>query len=246
MDPREYELMYAVEDRHWWYRGMAAITCAFLDRWYKKNGPIRILDAGCGTGAAMTTYLARYGTVWGMDLAVEALRFCRRRGAARLARATVTRLPYQGGTFNLVTSFDVLYEQAVPSDMDALREFHRVLARGGRLLLRLPAFAWMRRAHDQVVHTRHRYTRGEVEFLLRESGFRIEHVTYANAALLPAAMLKVFGERLFPPARAQSDLALRVGAFNGLLARVLAAEAPWMTRFGMPFGLSIFGAGIKL
>jgi SAM-dependent methyltransferase len=246
MDPREYALMYAVEDRHWWYRGMAAITSTFLEQWYPTDGHLRILDAGCGTGSAMTSTLARYGTVWGMDIAAEALRYCRRRGAARLARATVTRLPYQGGTFNLVTSFDVLYEQAVPSDMDALREFHRVLMRGGRLLLRLPAYAWMRRAHDSVVHTRHRYTRAEVETLLRESGFRVEHTSYANAALLPVAILKKIGERLFPPARAQSDLALRVGAFNGLLARVLAAEAPWVTRFGMPFGLSIFGAGIKL
>ncbi len=245
MDPREYELMFAVEDGHWWYRGMAAITCAFLDRWYKQEGALRILDAGCGTGAAMTTYLARYGTVWGMDLAAEALRFCRRRGAARLARATVTRLPCRGGVFDLVTSFDVLYERGVSSDMDALREFYRVLTPGGRLLLRLPALEWMRRAHDEVVHTRHRYTRGEAAALLRESGFRIEHVSYANAVLLPAAILKVIGERLFPPARAQSDLALRAGPFNGVLARILAGEAPWVTGAGLPFGLSVIGAGIK-
>ncbi|MBN2083876.1 MAG: methyltransferase domain-containing protein [Anaerolineales bacterium] len=245
MDPREYALMYAVEDRHWWYRGMAAITCAFLDRWYENREPIRILDAGCGTGAAMTTYLARYGTVWGMDIAAEALRFCRQRGAARLARASVASLPYAEDTFDLATSFDVLYEQAVPSDLESLRELRRVLARGGRLLLRLPAYAWMRRSHDAVVHTRRRYTRPEVENLLRESGFRIEHVSYANAALLPAAMLKKIGERLFPPARAQSDLALRAGIFNGLLARILAGEAARVTRSGLPFGLSIFAAGIK-
>ncbi len=245
MDPREYELMYSVENGHWWYRGMAAITCAFLDSWYKREGALRILDAGCGTGAAMTTYLARYGTVWGMDLAAEALRFSRRRGAARLARASVARLPCPGGAFDLVTSFDVLYEQAVPSDMAALREFHRVLARGGRLLLRLPALEWMRRAHDEVVHTRHRYTRGEAAALLRESGFRIERVSYANTFLLPAAMLKVFGERLRPPARARSDLALKPGAFNGVLERILAGEAPWVTRIGLPIGLSVFAAGIK-
>jgi SAM-dependent methyltransferase len=245
MDPSEYALMYAVEDSHWWYRGMAAITCAFLNRWYPKKEPVRILDAGCGTGAAMTTYLARYGTVWGMDVAAEALRFCRRRGAARLARATVARLPFAEGAFDLATSFDVLYEQAVPSDFESLRELRRVLARGGRVLLRLPAYAWMRRSHDALVHTRHRYTLREVETLLRESGFRIEHVSYANTTLLPAAMLKKIGERLFPPAVPHSDLAISAGRLNGILARVLAGEAPWVTRLRLPFGLSVIGAGIK-
>ena len=46
----EYELMYQLEDRLWWYRGMRAITTAMLDRYYPRPGRLRILDAGCGTG----------------------------------------------------------------------------------------------------------------------------------------------------------------------------------------------------
>lgn len=245
MDPREYELMFRVEDTHWWYRGMAAITCAFLDRWYGRKGPVRILDAGCGTGAAMAGHLARYGPVWGMDNAAQALQFCRRRGTRRLARATVARLPYADETFGLTTSFDVLYERTVPSDLAALRELNRVLIHGGRLLLRLPAYEWMRRSHDEVVHTCHRYTRGEVTALLRGSGFQIEQVSYANAVLLPAAIMKKIIERLFPPARPQSDLELQPGIFNGVLTSLLAGEAPWVTGAGLPFGLSVFAAGIK-
>ena len=245
MDPLEYGLMYRVEDTHWWFRGMASITCALLDCFHRRDGSLRILDAGCGTGAAMTTYLARYGRVWGCDLIADALRFCRRRGAVRLARASVTRLPYPDESFHLATSFDVLCEKAVPSDLEAVREFRRVLVAGGRLMLRLPAYSWMRRSHDEVVRTKHRYTRREVETLLRESGFRIEHVSYANLILLPAVILKKAGERLFPPARPRSDLTLNAGIFNGMLARVLSWEAPWVVRPGLPFGLSIIAVGRK-
>jgi len=244
MDPSEYGLMYSVEDTHWWYRGMASITCALLDRFPARNGSLRILDAGCGTGAAMTTYLARYGRVWGFDLSAEALRFCRRRGAPRLARASAAHLPYADASFDLAVSFDVLYEAAVPSDLGAVREIRRVLSAGGRLLLRLPAYAWMRRSHDVVVRSARRYTRGEVETLLRQGGFRVERVSYANAVLLPAAMLKKLGERLFPPARPRSDLELRTGPLNGLLYAILAGEAPWIARFGLPCGLSVIGLGV--
>jgi SAM-dependent methyltransferase len=243
MDSSEYPLMYSVEDAHWWYRGMASITCALLDTAFRRGGSLRILDAGCGTGAAMTSYLARYGRTWGIDVSAEALRFCRRRGALRLAQASAERLPFRPARFDLAVSFDVLYGAAVPSDLDAVREIRRVLAPGGRLLLRLPAYAWMRRSHDVVVRGARRYSRRQVETLLRDGGFRVERVTYANAVLLPAAILKKLGERLFPPDRPRSDLALDAGPFNGFLRRILAAEAPWIARFGLPFGLSVIGLG---
>jgi SAM-dependent methyltransferase len=245
MDVSEYRLMYGLEDTHWWYQGMAAITCALLDRRYRTDGLLRILDAGCGTGAAMTSYLARYGRVWGADNAPEALRFCRRRGAAALTCASVTNLPYANGSFDLATSFDVLYEQTVSSDLDALQEIRRVLVAGGRLLLRLPAYAWMRRNHDTVVRTRQRYTRREVESLLGKSGFRIERISYANAILFPAAVLKKISERLLASSPPQSDLSIRAGVFNGILRRLLSSEAPWIVRAGLPFGLSVIGLGVK-
>src|SRR5690348_16503149 len=102
--------MYQVEKHSWWYRGMVSITGSLLNRWYVPNESLSILDAGCGTGAAMTTYLAEYGTVTGFDISEMALTFCRLRKAKRLARASVPHLPFASNSFDLVTSFDVLYE----------------------------------------------------------------------------------------------------------------------------------------
>jgi SAM-dependent methyltransferase len=245
MDSEEYARMYRAEDRHWWYRGMASITRAVLDRHYARDGALRILDAGCGTGAAAVSYLAEYGRVWGMDIHAEALRWCRQRGAGRWTRASVLQLPCPNGFFHLVTCFDVLYERSVPSETDALREFRRVLAPGGRLLLRLPAYEWMRRSHDRVVHTRRRYTRREVGSLLRQSGFLIERLSCANMILLPAAALKKTVEWFFPPHLPESDLALNPGTFNGLLCNLLSLEAPWVARAGLPAGLSVIAVGRK-
>jgi SAM-dependent methyltransferase len=245
MDTQEYERMYHAEDGHWWYRGMASITRALMDRRYARDGSLRILDAGCGTGAAASSYLAEYGRVWGMDISAEALRWCRRRGAGRWTRASVLQLPCPDGFFHLVTCFDVLYERGVSSEIDALREFRRVLAAGGRVLLRLPAYEWMRRSHDEVVHTRRRYTRREVGRFLWQSGFIIERLSHANMLLLPAAALKKIAGRMFPPPRPESDLALNPGAFNGLLCALLSLEAPWVARTGLPLGLSVIAVGRK-
>jgi SAM-dependent methyltransferase len=90
LDRKEFEIMYAVEGQHWWYAGMETITRAILKRWYRPGTNLSILDAGWGTGMAMTTYLAEYGLVTGCDISVTALDFCWLRKAKKLARASVS------------------------------------------------------------------------------------------------------------------------------------------------------------
>ena len=211
MEPEEYAIMYRVERGHWWYRGMEAITRALLNRWCQPSQGLAILDAGCGTGAAMTTYLAEYGEVTGFDLSLLALEFCRLRSASRLVRASNVALPFSSNSFDLVTSFDVLYESSVPSDSLAVRESSRVLCPGGRLLLRLPAYNWLRGRHDEAVHTARRYSASEVAALLHANGFVIEQLSHVNMFLFPLALLKRAAERIFPEGEiAGSDLTLDV------------------------------------
>ena len=236
--------MYQVEDRHWWYRGMETITRAMLNRWVQTPTP-RILDAGCGTGAAMTTYLANYGNVTGVDLYPQALEFCRRRNAPRLARASVLNLPFASASFELVTSFDVLYERAVANEETALNEFFRVLTSNGYILLRLPAYDWLRGKHDEQVHTNRRYTKKLVNELLEQSGFAVEHISYANTILFPLAVLKRWSEKILPNQGSQSDLELNTGRFNTILKNILASEAPLVAQTSLPYGLSVFVVGRK-
>jgi SAM-dependent methyltransferase len=245
LDPREYEIMFHAEEHHWWYRGMEAITRALLDRWVPAGMPLRILDAGCGTGGAMSGFLARYGEVTGVDIFPAALTYCHRRNAERIACASVLELPLDSDSFDLVTSFDVLYERAVADEGRALGEFFRVLLPGGRLLLRLPAYNWLRGQHDRQVHTNRRYTREMVKELLEKSNFAIEHITYANTILFPLALIKRLGERIFPPRQARSDLTLNTTAYNRAFTRILASEAFLASRVGLPFGLSVFAIARK-
>lgn len=243
MDPREYDLMYRVEDEHWWYRGMEAITRKLLGRWFRDSVPLKILDAGCGTGAAMSNFLTDYGLVTGVDIEPLALAYCQKRDLTRLTCASVLDLPFASATFDLVASFDVLYERAVADDLAALREFARILAPGGRVLLRLPAYDWLRGTHDKVVHTRKRYTIKEVAYLLVQSGFTLEHISFANMFLFPLAVIKRLSERLIPPSEEHSDLTLNAGPFNRVLQKILASEAPLVAGSGLPFGLSVVAVG---
>jgi SAM-dependent methyltransferase len=240
MEAYEYEVMAAVEAAHWWYRGMRALSAAWLDQLYEERSDLRILDAGCGTGGN-GAFLERYGCVTGLDISPLALTLGQRRLPGRLARASVAALPFPRATFDLVTSFDVLYHRAVIDERAALQETRRVLRPGGRLLIRLPAYRWLSSEHDRSVHGRHRYTAGETRGLLERAGFVVERLSYINSLLLPIPLLQRLAERLSPHQPPQrSQLELPSPLINAALGSVFSAEALWLRQGGrFPAGLSV-------
>jgi len=233
----EYETMFRVEDGLWWYVGMRAILRAVIERHYPRGNQLRILDAGCGTGATLTC-LADYGAATGIDLAPFALLLSRRRGHARLSAASVKAMPFATASFDLVISLDVL--QMLPAEVErsALAEMARLLASGGRLILRAAAYDWLRGAHDRHWEVRHRYLPGELRAKLERAGLAVEHWSFANTWLFPVAAIKRLSEPLFPP-QAHSDLAFNLGPLNAVLAAILSSEAPAIARGRLPFGLSL-------
>jgi SAM-dependent methyltransferase len=240
MERAEYLVMAEVEGYHWWYGGMRAITASMLDSAYAGRRDLQILDAGCGSGGNLR-FLRRYGSVIGIDLAAEALALGHSNLPGDLAQASVLAIPFVDASFTLVTSFEVLYNRAVPDEQAALREAWRVLRPGGRLLLRLPAYQFLLRRHDREVHTRRRYTAGHVRALLRSSGFAIERCSYINTVLFPMAVAQQLAERALPRyAPHGSNLVPPTAALNEALRWPLAAEAAWIARGrSFPFGLSI-------
>jgi SAM-dependent methyltransferase len=190
-------------------------------------------------------YLSPFGVVTGCDLAALALQFCRKRSLERLSQATVASLPFREQEFDLVTSLDVLYHQAVLDRDRAMLEFNRVLRPGGRLFLRLPAYDWLRRSHDRAVHTAHRFTAGEVRKALRAAGFDVEKLSYANTLLFPLALVERLLETTLSLEPERSDLQSSPTWGHRFLAKMLYAEAGWLRAHSLPWGLSVLAVGRK-
>jgi ubiquinone/menaquinone biosynthesis C-methylase UbiE len=98
---------------------------------------LRVLDAGCGSGAHAAELIERGATVTGADLSGDLLTVARERlgPAVPLHRADLSQpLPFPDDAFDLVLSSLVLHY--LPEWEPTLREFHRVLrpARPGRVV----------------------------------------------------------------------------------------------------------------
>ena len=241
MNPEEYARMFAAEDRQWWYAGMRAISFALLDAGPPPGGAPRMLDCGCGTGA-IVAHLAARGRAVGVDLSAEAVRLAHTRGAA-VARAELSALPFADGTFDAVTSFDVIYHRWVTDDAAAVREMVRVLRPGGLLLLRVPALKLLWGAHDEAVHSRHRYTRTEVRALLARAGLEVLRATYANTLLFPLLFARRTLDRV--TGRHGSDVAFLPAPLERAFGAALRLEARLVRHVSLPVGASVFALARK-
>ncbi len=97
---------------------------------------LRVLDAGCGAGAHSAALLDRGALVTGLDKSPGLLAVARDRLGADvpLHQADLAGpLPFVDGAFDLILASLVLHY--LPDWQPTLREFHRVLAPGGRLVI---------------------------------------------------------------------------------------------------------------
>jgi SAM-dependent methyltransferase len=234
MRAEDYEQLYRLEESLWWFVGMCEVTSSLLDPFCPSDRDRLILDAGCGTGG-MLSRLARYAgsrQVIGMDFAPAALEFCRSRRHPSLAQASVTDLPFADAAFDLVTSFDVLVQlPGEQADERAMREMYRVLRPGGLAFVRVAAYEWMRSDHDEALGTQRRYRLGALVEKMEGAGFEVLRATYANALLLPVAMLRRLVLKRLGLAARGSDvrpLPASLGWLNQALAGALRLEARYL------------------
>jgi SAM-dependent methyltransferase len=234
---RLLEATARAERDHFWFRGFRG----FVEPLVAAAAPGRdaaILDCGCGTGHNLQL-LRRYGHSIGIDLTWAGLQFARARGERRIARASATGLPFPNDTFDLVTSFDVIYALEAADERQALREMHRVLRPGGHLVINVAAMELLRGNHSVLSAEVRRYSRAALRERLETAGFEIRRMTYTNATILPVVAAVRWMQRLSGHEESNQEISIPPAPINALLSMALAVESAAVRVVNMPFGSSL-------
>lgn len=247
MEPLAYETMHALQEKHWWWRGMRRLYQGTLHH-FQPTAKGSVLDVGCGFGAnlpVLKEQVAKGDLLVGVDASHEALSAIPRRAGLMLVQAHADALPFRRDSFDTVALLAVI--EHVDRDDRVLQESRRVTRQGGLQILLTSAFMLLWSHHDTANEHRRRYLTSQVDKLQRAAGWRVLRTGYVNAAVFPiVALVRLLQRRSRPPENAAYDMGPNPYPFNRVLEGLLHLEG-LLLRYGMimPFGVDLFSVAVR-
>ena len=235
MELDAYRSMAATEDEHWWFRGRRTIGEAVI-RGLDLPPGAKILEIGAGTGGNIAM-LEKFGEVDAVEMSDLARQIAwEKTGRNFLYGYLPDNIPVSPGSVDLICLFDVL--EHVDEDEASLAAMRRLLKPNGRIVLTVPAHQWLWSTHDVDLHHMRRYSRELLKARIEQAGYRIEKLTYTNAALFPLAALARLADRLRGSGTA-SGLARPPAPVNAAMRALFSAESLIVPNASLPFGVSL-------
>jgi ubiquinone/menaquinone biosynthesis C-methylase UbiE len=232
------------ERDHFWFRGFRRFVSPLLAEAVRDRPDPAILDCGCGTGYNLGL-LRQSGRAAGIDITWTGLAFARARGDRAVAQASAAVLPFGDESFDVVTSFDVIYGLQDDDERAALREMFRVLRPGGHLVLNVAAMNMLTGNHSVLGGEVRRYSRAVLAERLTGAGFAVRRLTYTNAAIFPIVAAVRLLQRVSGHQESEHEISIPPAPLNAALSAVLAVEAAALRVMNMPFGSSLLALARK-
>jgi SAM-dependent methyltransferase len=247
MNPIEYEIMAAQEERHWWYRGLRGAIESCIRRFGLERSR-SVLDAGCGTGGNLRLVcgLLEPSYLGGFDFSEAAVEVARRGlPHADLYQSDICAPQLRVDELDLVLSMDVICCAGFERSRDGLAAIVSRLVPGGVLMMNLPAFNWLMSDHDRAYGTVERYRRSAwIDRHLPDLGLEPLLASYRLCPLFPAVVGARLKSMLLPAktkADARSDLSEVWAPINAALAAYATLESGAMASgLTLPWGSSLF------
>ncbi len=240
MDKEYVKKYHYVERKHWWFMGREKIILQSIKKFVGSDKNIKILNIGAATGRN-SEVLSEIGDVTSVEYDKEICRLVKEEYGLDYINASITDLPFENGSFDLVCAFDVV--EHVEDDRKAVEEMKRVCADKGFIATTVPAYQFLWSRHDVINHHHRRYTHKSFKSLFKDkNGFK--YTTYFNTILFPLiAIYRVLFSNVKnaePYESGKSDFeVLNADSFtNPILKSLLDIECFLLRVITFPFGVS--------
>lgn len=178
-----------LENHHWWFTVRQKIILQSLKKFIPAHqlSQLKILNVGAAAGGS-SKWLSILGETVSLENDPLFVNYLTDQHIA-VINASVTDIPLDDGSFNLVCAFDVV--EHVEDDRKAIDELLRVCEPGGTLCITVPAFQILWGNHDVVNGHKRRYRKEQLNAMINIQESAVLYCTYFNMLLfLPILLLR--------------------------------------------------------
>jgi 2-polyprenyl-3-methyl-5-hydroxy-6-metoxy-1,4-benzoquinol methylase len=224
------DALYNHERQHPWFRHRVRIILKTFAAYVTRSESI--LEVGAGTGHTARALMAEgYRRLSVGEIHKNGLLYARQYGLENLYQFDLRSSPFREH-FDVVALFDVL--EHIAEDDLAMKNIHKMLRPGGRVILTVPAHRWLWSRIDELSSHHRRYSRKSLSSLLRSSGFEILECRYFFTALLPGLFLRSLLSRKATWETVESEAGLELSKLGNLVLTLAAGPGDfllWPLRF---------------
>ena len=237
MEQSHFEDLKHLEETYWWHVAKRRLATRLVQCRFPAPG--RLVEGGIGSSRNLLEFQDLGYEVTGFDLMPEVVEHAKQRGLTDVRQHDLSEpWPLEPESVRAVVLLDVLEHMDDP--IQVLRNVSRILQPGGGVVLTVPAYPLLYSNWDERLGHRRRYTARVLRSQASDSGLKVERITHWNSFTLPAAGVVRGLDRVF--GRDAGSQFPRVSpVVNSMLLGCAAMERGWLTRLGVPFGLSIVG-----
>jgi len=239
-NPARLKRVSELEQWHFWFVGRQSLVMDFLHPCLRSDSDC-LLDLGCGTGFLLQKYSQQHNVI-GLDLLRDGLVSTRRISpAALLLQGEAAHIPLKNEVLDGIVMLDVLEHV---DDYAVLKEAFRILKPKGWLILSVPAMQWLWSYRDRAAGHLRRYSRDQLNQVLRSSRFHVEKIRYYQFFLFPLVALSRFLGRNSSVTRDLEEK--RISALNWMLGSINKFEAKMSRWISWPCGSTLIAVGRKI
>lgn len=241
----EYEKMFNVEQRHWWYKCLHSRVVCSIESVFECNREISILDLGCGTGGLLH-YLSRLGyrNIHGLDKSEFGVNYCQSRGLDVDLGAIEEAYDLFGpACCDVVILNDVLYFVDQSAWKALLSNLSLLLRRGGLMIINLPAHPAFTGIHDVAVGITDRLSVADIDEVYDADILKLIKTTHWPTMLAPLIYiirrLQAFRMSMRDDIEIKSDVSMPPSKWlNHVLFKLACMDFVFMNKIG--FSSSIY------
>jgi SAM-dependent methyltransferase len=231
-----YDIEGEVEKAHWWFTGRRRLLKSIIQSLNIRKDSF-VIDVGCGVGSNLILLKSMGLKVIGIDSEIYSLSFSKNLSRVPIVNGDLLGLPIKSNSIGLFIATDIL--EHLNEDRLGIKEIHRSLKQGGKVIITVPAFGFLWGTQDIVGMHKRRYSKKELLMKIEQGGFTVLRSSYFNfilfvPILFVRRLIRLIGLCI------ESENEINFPLINFFLKTIFSLEIHFLKYVSFPFGVSIF------